>query len=362
MSFLVTTALFIGVLAVLVLVHEWGHFILAKKAGIQVDEFGFGFPPKLFGKKWNGTLYTLNLIPLGGFVKIKGVGEETKSEDSAASFSSKPFYIKGAILSAGIMMNLVLAWVLFSIVFALGVDTTRSAASEHAIISNERVWVTQVLESSPAAEAGLQAGDELTRVNGITVHQSEEVNQVTTQNEPVLLTVKHGDDEINVELMPKDLESNGQVFHGIGVGLESIVTVRYSILDAVVYSAKVTVQTVWQILSSLYTLISAALQGDGSTEDLTGPVGIAVLTAQIAQKGAVPFLQFIALLSIHIAVFNLLPIPALDGGRLLFAVIERIRHKPVAPTTEAIIHNIGFMLLLLLVILVTVKDIVKLPF
>lgn len=363
MEIIGTILLFVLVLGVLVLVHEFGHFIVAKKSGMRVDEFGFGFPPRIFGKEYKGTLYSVNWLPLGGFVKIKGVAgdddEIDANTDDSDSFSSKPFWKKFSVLFAGIGMNLLLAVVLFSAAFAFGVRSNLQELPSSAVITDTEVIISQVLEEGPAAQAGIQAGDKIIESNEVVITRSDEfLEQVQLEESTVNLTVEHQDGTTEtVALTSQEITSNDKTYVGIGVGLAEIGTVRYPVFTAIVKGVEATVETVILIGASLLDLVTGLFTDDQVSQDFAGPIGIAVITKDVAALGISNLLQFMALLSVNLALFNFLPIPALDGGRIVFVVLEKLRGKPVNQNIEALVHNIGFLLLLGLVLLVSVQDI-----
>lgn len=363
---MLTLLLFIVVLALLVLVHELGHFLVAKRFGMRVDEFGFGFPPRLWGKKYRGTLYSVNLIPLGGFVKIKGVaGDDEHALDDAEdtdSFGSKPFLQKAAVLCAGIVMNVLLGIVIFSIVFFSGFPTRASEVRQGASVSQQQIVITGVLTDSPASKAGIQSGDVLKRADQTHLNSVEDVQQLfsTHEGSTVQLSIEREQQELQVTVTPQAIDYAEQQVIGIGIALEESVIVRYPWYRAIVEGVRMTFQIIGQIFVALFGMLQALFSRAQVSQQLSGPIGIAVLTGEVARLGTVYLLQFIALLSINLAVFNLLPIPALDGGRIFFTILERIRRKPVNQKIEAIVHNVGFLLLILLVLLVTIRDITKL--
>lgn len=369
MSILSTILIFVAVLAVLVLVHEFGHFIIAKRSGIRVDEFGFGFPPRIFGKRWRGTLYTLNWIPLGGFVKIKGVaGDDPKAGKSSAPSTNKDSFTDTShtrrflILFAGIGMNLLLAVVLFTITHALGATTDISRAKDGADISDRRVLVSSVLEQSPAQNAGLQPGDIIVSVNNQPTESATAISDHTQAEGGTDLDVQvQSGEEIRSLTIPTAQipTGDGGTYIGIGIALQEIATVRYPIYVAPWRGIQSTVEVTKEIFISLGRLVQSLAQTGKTGEDLAGPVGIAVITGQVASLGMVELLQFVSVLSINLAIFNFLPIPALDGGRIVFLILEAVRRKPVSPQLEAVVHNIGFLALLAVAILVTIKDVAR---
>lgn len=349
-----TALIFLIVLSVLVFVHEFGHFITAKKLGVRVDEFGFGFPPRAFSVKRGGTVYSLNWIPLGGFVKIKGeMAEEATGRDSFATQSAPRRLL---ILAAGVTMNMLLAWALFSAAALIGLTETVDDVHASATVKNRAVTVTDVLPESPAAAAGIGYGDSITAVNGTPVAQVAAL-QDTLRNASgeVALTLRRGQTTREVRVTPVTLEQTGK--SGIGVGLLETGTVSYPFWYAPVRGAQITAMNTLAVFQAFGGLIAGLVTGKGVSADVAGPVGIAVATGEVARLGFIYLLQFTALLSINLAVINILPLPALDGGRVLFLAIEKVRRKPVDRRIEGIVHQIGFALLLFLALLVTVQDV-----
>lgn len=349
---------FIVTLLFLVLVHEWGHFIVARKLGVKVEEFGFGFPPRIAKKHWRGTDYTLNWLPFGGFVRLKGEEDADKSPDS---YASQTPWRRSLIVLAGVFMNLIVAAVLLSVVAGVGGQQDITAGvSENAIVSNVSHVVVEVVPGGPAA-ATLEAGDRITQINGeefLSLTALQDFLQ--TKNDAVKLNIMRGEELLSVNVTPASFTVDGgdAEFYGIGAQLQSVGSVRYAWSRAPLEGVRMTTDvfvliatTLWDALIGLFT--------DRPTVglDVTGPVGIAVLTGDIVKLGVITFMQFVAILSINLAFLNLLPIPALDGGRFAFLLLEMVRRRPVSEKLELKLHQVGFSLLLLLVIVVTIIDI-----
>ena len=354
---LLTVVVFLIILGLLVFVHEFGHFITAKKMGMKVEEFGFGFPPrliKLFHK--DGTDYTLNWIPLGGFVKIKGeAGDHLEDEDS---FSHKKPWQRFIVLIAGVTMNMILGWVLLSIGFMIGMPQVIDSSSPSATVTAESIQIVSVDPNSAAAEAGIKPGDKILQIDGDKISSIAQLQDIVKQSSAeVTLLLDRGGKQIDLKITPRPLSENGDKV--LGVGLVKTGIVSYPFFQAIIEGGKATVYLTWQIVSSFAVLLKNLVTGQQVSADIAGPVGIAVLTGQVMQLGFVYLLQFAALLSINLAIINILPIPALDGGRILFLAIEKIRNRPVDQKLEAFIHNIGFILLMILLLFVTVRDIGK---
>lgn len=349
-----TVILFVLVLAVLVLTHELGHFIAARLFGIEVEEFGFGFPPRVFGVKKGKTLYTLNWIPLGGFVRIKG--EDDPSKIGPDSFGARPAYQRVIVIVAGVFMNLVTSSLLFAFAFGLGVPQIAEDLPADARPRDLRVQVIEVLKDFPAEEAGLRPGDVIVAIDGQKLEKVDAIQELVNARAggQVTVSIARGKDALDFALSPaKDPESGRAI---MGVALAETATVSYPPHVALWKGVYATGFYLKEIVLSIYDLIRGLFDGKEAGVEFSGPVGIAVLTGRAAKLGLTYLLQFAALLSVNLAVINVLPIPALDGGRLLFILIERVRGKSVRPMVEAVIHRIAFLLLLGLVVLVTIKD------
>ncbi|OGL66880.1 RIP metalloprotease RseP [Candidatus Uhrbacteria bacterium RIFCSPHIGHO2_01_FULL_63_20] len=354
-----TILLFIVVLAVLVLAHEFGHFIMAKKAGMAVEEFGFGFPPRLWGWRRGVTTYSVNLIPLGGFVKIKG--ESGLWRDHSDSFAAKSGAWRFAVLAAGVVMNLVLAAILLTAGFTMGLPSMIDEnISPSATVREAELRIVTVAPGSPAERAGIKGGDALVSVDGQAFADADDARAYIAL---------HGDDEVmmvmgredgtfyNVTAKSEDIASVG--VHGIGVGIVKTGLVSYPLHLAFVHGVLATGEYTKEVVGAFVGLVRNLIVEQRAGVDLSGPVGIAVLTGEAASLGFVHLLQFTALLSINLAVVNVLPLPALDGGRLALLLIEKARGRSLDGRSEAILHNIGFALLMTLVVFITYKDVVR---
>lgn len=352
-----TIIVFVLILGLLVFVHELGHFVAARKNGVKVEEFGFGFPPRIFGIKKGETIYSINWIPLGGFVKIKGEDGENKEDED--SFSHKKIWRRAVILTAGVFMNFVLAAVLLSIGFMVGLPQVINGENGYAKVRDARVQVVQILEGTPAAEADVLVGDTILEIDGRKVEDVEEMQNYLAGkiDAPVKFLLERDSQKIDKEMSPTFLIETGR--GGIGVGLLKTGIVSYPWYLSLWKGAESAVLFTGEVAVAFYELIKNLIVTQKVSVDLSGPVGIAVLTGQVARMGIIYLLQFTALLSINLAVINFLPFPALDGGRLLFLLIEKIRRKPISQKIENLVHNIGFGLLMLLVLLVTYRDVIK---
>ncbi len=352
-----TILILVIVLSVLVFVHELGHFVTAKMAGIKVEEFGFGFPPRLAGVKRGDTIYSLNWIPLGGFVKIKG--ESGGSAHERDSFSSRKPWQRALILCAGVAMNLVLAWFLLSVGYMIGLPQVAEDLPAAASVSNAKIQVYSVLKNSPADLAGLETGDTIIALDGRLVGSVNDFRDFTASHEGVPITVSVSRDGASLDkpVVPKRLSETGQP--GIGVAIVKTGLVSYPWYLAPVEGLDATISFVREIWAAFYGLFRDLFAARGVSVEFSGPVGIAVLTAEMVKLGFRYLLQFTALLSVNLAVINILPFPALDGGRVLFLAIEKVRGRAVSARIENLTHNIGFALLMLLVLVITYQDVVK---
>lgn len=352
-----TLIIFLAVLSLLVFVHEFGHFFVARLFKVRVDEFGIGFPPRLWKKKRGDTTYSINWIPIGGFVKLKGEdGEQAQDKDS---FVSKPVYARASIAVAGVVMNMVLAAVLFTGGFMYGLPRYADDLPAGARVRNIQVAVGEVLGNSPADRADIEPGDIILSLDGQRFSKIDEVGAYFNNHEGKAIDValsRLGEEKI-VSLTPELLEETGSV--AAGVGLFSVGVVSYPWYWAPVRGIQATAGLTVAITKAFgQIIVNLATKGNLGVE-LSGPVGIAVMSGQAAELGASYLLQFMAILSINLAIINVLPFPALDGGRLLFLMIEKGRGRPVSRRVENTIHQIGFLLLLALVLIVTYRDLMR---
>lgn len=368
-----TVLIFIAVLGLLIFVHELGHFVTARRNGVACHEFGFGFPPRAIGVvkdddgKWKtvkrgdsaqytNTIFSLNWIPLGGFVRIKGEDGEDKS---AESFATKSAWVRFKILVAGVVMNVILAWALFAFAGFVGMeqpmDTPRDTGVE----------IVTVIDGAAGATMGVQVGDAVQRVCA-----GDECIAITTTTQFQEVISAHKGQEITMSGMRGDtlFEVNGalpsEVIAGQGtLGVQLAVPtelVSYGMIDSIVYGAQKTWDSLGMIFVGLGNLVGGFIGGDGVNGDVAGPVGIAVMTGEVANKGIAYLAFFAAILSANLAVINILPIPALDGGRIVFIILEVLRGgRPMNKNVEGWMHGISFMLLILLMVVVTVFDVMR---
>lgn len=388
---MITLLIFLAVLAVLVLSHEWGHFVAARKNGIKVEEFGFGFPPRLVGiqrlikkdsvgtvlyKRWKivwgnkepvyteeekkytkNTLYSINIIPLGGFVKIKGEDVVSSDAKDPDSFATKKAWQKASVLLAGVAMNVVVAMVFLSIGFMMELPQNIANFKDVSMVKDRRLQIVQVLPGKPAEMSGLKTGDDIISIGQLENPRFQEFQNYldTHRNDEITVAFKRNGQIMAVGIKPIIYEDTKKA--GIGVGIIEIGTVKYPWYQAVYKGVVNTFVYLKDIFVGFYMLLHSLVIRAPIEAGVSGPVGVAVMTGQVAKMGFVYLLQFMALLSLNLAVLNILPIPALDGGRLLFVIINKIIGRPVSAKYERITHAIGFILLMLLVVFVTVKDV-----
>ncbi len=353
----------------LVLVHECGHFLTAKKFRIRVDEFGFGFPPKLFGKKYGETEYTFNLLPLGGFVKIFGENpdeENVNGPDASRSFVHKPKWQQALVLVAGVFSNFILAWFLFSVGFMSGLPASVGSIDEKYPLWDVRTVVVSVLPDSPAEDAGLKAGDKIFSIRDKNYSPSsvnpETIKSVIVANNGNEVTVSYtrGKDPTvyNTIVIPESNDADGRA--AIGIAMDQIGTAKLGPISALYEGLKLTSSVTKGTFVGLYSLIADSVRGQGSLESVTGPVGMVGIVDDAYQFGFVYLLSFAALISINLAIINLLPFPALDGGRLFFLLIEKIKGSPMNQKFANTANMTGFVILILLMLVITYHDIAKL--
>ncbi|HEX5774581.1 MAG TPA: M50 family metallopeptidase [Candidatus Paceibacterota bacterium] len=359
--------LFIVVLVALILVHELGHFVIAKLAGMRVDEFGIGYPPKVWGKKVGETEYTLNALPFGGFVKIYGEDIEEDRPASSRAFSSKPKLAQAAVLVAGVGMNLVFAWILISSTLVMGVPRALSDA-EAARAPDAVLTVARVLPGSPAEKAGLSPGDAVLSVEGaggkFSGADAELFTAFETEHEaglPLTLHIRSlaGEEREVVVAPAAGLVAADPGRSALGVGLAVVGTVVLPWWQAPVDGAVLTWEITKATAVALYHFFGGLLSFTADLSQVAGPVGIAGAVGDASDSGLASLITITALISINLALINLLPIPALDGGRLLFVGIEAITRRQMKPSIVNAVNTVGFGLLILLMLVVTASDIFK---
>lgn len=343
---LITTLVsFFIVFSLLVLAHELGHFLVARRAGIRVDEFGLGYPPRLLSLgHWGGTHITLNWIPFGGFVRLAGEDDPWLP----GSFASRSAGVRAAILVAGAGMNIVLAVVLFSATAMIGEPVPITTAQ-----------VTEVAMDSPAAEAGLREGDLILAIDGIEVEESLALVRLTEERlgQEVQLLIGRGQEHLRLRLTPRANPPAGE--GPMGIAIATLITGTRLVSHPLWESIPIGFDRTWRAASLIVLAVSYMLRGLSEAQ-VAGPIGIAQMTGEVAQLGAPFLLQFTAFLSVNLALINLLPFPGLDGGRLAFVVLEALRGgKRVDPRREGLVHFIGIAILIGFVLVISYFDILR---
>ena len=356
-----TILVFLIVLSILVLAHEWGHFITARRAGAKVEEFGFGFPPKIFSFTKNGTLFSVNLIPFGGFVKIFGESGEHKNE--AGSFTSLKISKRAKIICAGVFMNLVLAFLLLSLGNLLGRPMVLDEGNV-AQASNIKIQITNVAENSPASKAGVKMGDAIAglKLADGTLKTFSEVSQFKSlieseAGQEIDLVLLRGKDNIELKITPRVNPPAGE--GALGVALAKVGLIKSPWYLFLWDGLKDLSFMIWMIGSALFLFFKTLILEGRVMGEVAGPIGIAALTGEAYRMGLSYLINLVAILSVNLAILNILPFPALDGGRLVFLVVEKIKGSPLSQKFESTVNITGFILLLALMFFVTWKDVVK---
>ncbi len=350
-------------LVALMVIHEFGHFIIAKKFGVRVDEFGIGYPPRLFGKKFGETLYSINLLPLGAFVRIYGEEGKEGDVDEYRSFVGQAIWKRVLIILGGVIAFWIASYIIFSIVFMIGADLPISDGPTDGL-TNVRVQIIATSQDSPASNAGIQAGDiiieaknsdlQTVKINTVKDYQDFVKNHTSEQ---IYLKIKRGDELKEFSLTPRENPPAGQGSTGIGLQRMATIINKSPWYMAPINGAVFTWTTTRDALKGLYTTFSMLFTGKGAPAgaEFAGPLGITVFLAQAANMGVGFFLFFIGSISVFIAIFNLFPIPALDGGKLIFLIIEKIWKKPVPVRVEQIITAVFFFILIALSLFITIR-------
>ena len=348
-------------MGVLVFVHEFGHFIFAKRAGMKVEEFGFGFPPRLWGIKKGETTYSINLIPFGGFVKI--LGESGEERDNPRSFSSKLAGSRLKVVIAGVTMNFFLAVVLLMATNFLGLRIGLADDKTSAVARDKQIQIIEIIRDSPADQAGLKLLDEVTgvKVDGLfkAIFSTEELQTFIRENagQTVTLVIQRNDETLEKELVPRINPPAGQGALGVSLALTGVVS--YPWYEAIWRGVYNTVILTMNTVIGYFLLFKTLLFQGKLLADVSGPIGIATLTGQAARIGINYLMQFTAMISINLAVLNIIPFPALDGGRALLIIVEKLKGSPINKKAEQLINAVGFALLISLMVYVTFKDILR---
>jgi regulator of sigma E protease len=351
----VTIITFFLVLSFLVLIHELGHFTAAKIFKVKVLEFGFGLPPRLFGIKRGETTYSINALPIGGFVRLFGEEEndlkDNKSEAKRA-FYSKPPLQKLTIILAGVFMNFMVAIVIISFIFTQGV-----------YVLGTKVYVENVTDNSPAKIAGIMKGDQVAQIGNKKIESTEDLisaaKKYAGQKVEIVVgrKVAYEGQRLVFSLIPRKNPPKGE--GALGVSVSNLEFKKYSVWQAPYYGTIETMKMTWLTAKGIVDIFGRLIMFREVPKEVAGPVGIAKLVGQAVNYGFMAVLQLMGLLSLNLAVINVFPFPALDGGRLMFVLIEIITRRRINPKFEAIVNTVGFFILIAVIILITRNDILR---
>lgn len=359
--------IFFVILLVLVLIHEAGHFFAAKWAKMRVDEFAFGFPPKLFSVKRGETEYSFNALPIGGFVRIYGENALGNNQPPARSFSAAPKWKQLIVLVAGVVMNVFLALILIISTYLIGTQVSEGIIPLEKI-QNPKTMVAYVQEGAPAAKAGITAGDQIVAISVPSrslegVFGSKEVSEFVSahQDESLAMFLKKPTGETySVAVTPEA----GLIEGRKAIGLQSVLsgTAELGLVDSIHYGAVTTWVFIRETVKGFGSLFASLVNGSAkeAMSSLSGPVGIVGVVGDAYDMGITSLLLITAIISINLAVLNILPLPALDGGRIVFVLIEIVIRRPIPQNIQLILNGVSFALLLLLMLYVTFQDIIKL--
>ena len=349
MGFLIDLILFILILGSIVFIHEFGHFMMAKLTGVYVYEFAIGMGPKLWSKKGKETEYTLRAIPIGGFCMMAGEDledDDLKKVPKNKRLQSKKPWQRFLIMFFGAGNNFIFAILLL---FAIGLIWGGS--------SMEPV-VTSVLKNSAAANSGIEAGDRILEINGHSISTTDDISLYLAVADPEeasdIKVEKENDSLKTYSVQPKKKKVDGQTTYQYGIGMQQ--EVEHGFLAAIQFTYKKTIS----IFKQMAVTVGYLFTGGISISQLSGPVGIFSIVGDQSSAGIMNIIYLVAFLSINVGFINLLPLPAFDGGHILFIIIEKIKGSPVNPETENKIHTIGLFLLMLLMVVITFNDILRL--
>lgn len=336
---LITVISSIFVFGILIFFHELGHFLVAKRAGVAVQEFALGFGPKAISWNAGGTDYSLRIFPLGGFVRL--TGEDPEEIDEPGSFQKQRVATRFTVIAAGPFMNFLLAVVLFSLIYFAFTGITVFP-----------IQIGQILEGQRADQVGLEVGDTLLTINGEAIETWDQVVKVINENpeKEILMVVEREGTVLDFPVVPKTDEETGRGLIGIGPK-----TQRYQLIP----SLRLGFANTWRFINFIIVSLVGMIRGQ-IPADIAGPVGIISIVGEVAQTGLVNLLSLAAVLSINLGLINLLPIPALDGSRLVFLLVEGVRGRPVDPKKESFVHFVGFTVLILLMIFIAYRDFIRL--
>jgi regulator of sigma E protease len=359
-----TIFLFFVILLALVIVHELGHFVAAKATGMRVDEFAFGFPPRLWSKKKGETTYSFNALPLGGYVSIYGENGEPddKAKHDPRAFGNRPWWAQLVTLVAGVVMNMLLAWVIFVTISFGSVRISVDDQEYGNRVTKPELVVVESSPESPAYKAGIIPGSVVTSIKVRTATFTG-----TNATSAVTFIRTHIDEPLTITyLLPNQGLASTTVTgvyglipdrKALGISLDSIGYFKSNPVDAFVLGTERTYNMTLMTLDGLSMLVTSIGKGENVIDSLSGPIGIAKIVGQTSEYGVEAVLTLVAVLSINLAIFNILPLPALDGGRMIIVMGETITRRKFPHKYMAMLNGIGFVLLILLLIVVSIKDV-----
>ena len=395
MTIFLSIIAFVIIFSAIILVHELGHFFAARISGIQVDEFGLGLPPRIFGKKTSRKIeilqkgkkkqitekmiWSINAIPFGGFVKMAGEDHDEKEKNNPRAFSNRPVGLRIFTVCAGVLMNFLLGWILLTAVFTIGAkpifigntpeDLQKAIEKNWIEVDNTGIFVADVVENSPAAQRGIEPGDFVTMVDQKTVKSFKEFQAIKEKGMKGkgfhLLVIRKNLETFKTEktfvsVVVPDENGNLGIYFSDLPPIKKINEVKLPVHKASIFAAEEMYRLSFATTKMLGNIVVSLVKKMQVPEGVGGPVAIAKVTHQfVEEKGLVDIVQFAAILSISIGIINIMPFPALDGGRFLFLLVEAISRRKINPKWESIIHGIGFVLLLIFLFFVTWKDFLR---
>jgi regulator of sigma E protease len=350
--------IFVIIITALIFAHELGHFLFAKLFKMRVDEFAIGFPPKIFSWKYGETTYSINLIPFGGFVKIYGENNDDDSSEvirQENSFASKPRYAQATVLLAGIVFNILFAWMLFSTSLYIGAPTAAGPGE------TGRLMISSVISASPAELSGLKSGDVITEIDTATPIKNptpDDIKNVVagSNGKSIALQIDRSGKVIPLNITPTKGISGESKDFAIGIEMVLVTIKKLSLVSSVLQGFQTTITSFKDTAIGIYSFLFQAVQAKANLGQVSGPVGIISIVGDASRFGFGYLLSFAAVISLNLAVINLIPFPALDGGRIFIVCIEAIRRKAIKANTINWINGIGFLILIIFMIVITYSD------
>lgn len=356
---LLIIALVILIFGFLVFIHELGHFVAARRNGVEVEEFGFGFPPRIVGKRFGKTLYSINLLPLGGFVRMKG---EDQDDSAAGSFGAASFWAKTKILLAGVTMNFIAAYIILVYLCLTGlppVVANQASIGTATEAQPKQVMAIAIAKGSPAEAAGVRQGDIVVSADGRSFTAAQDLMNFTKEKAGSQVQLKLARDGQEREVTARLREPASDQGY-LGVTPFQTYAIKYGLVDSFLTAGAILGQLSWATLAAFGGLIAGLFTSGQVSEQVAGPVGIVVLLSNVVNLGVAYVLIFVASISISLAVINAMPLPALDGGRFAIIAVGKLLRRPLSPRVEGLVHTIGFVALIGLMVVVTYVDIGRL--